>query len=373
MKLRPLLAATAASALVAGLLAGRAAANDGFAGITAAGLEFQKSDAVVMQSEDLFIGVDQIRVDYVFKNESAADVAGTVAFPMPTVAIGTFVMSPTIMTPADLDKENPLDFTATVDGKPVAVKTERRAYYEAPAGNADPEAPYVPPPPSAAYDAPGEDVTELLTGMGIPLSLDPETVMQALDKLTEAQAKILKDKGLAERDTYDNGPEMRWMIGWSIGIRHYWDQSFPAGAEIRISHSYDAFPNGGLFYWYDWTKPTPDWETDPNGDDKAKYCIDEGTGKAIMAALPADPEAGGAHHGTAFNIQYVLTTANTWKGPIGSFKLTLDKGKAENVLSVCMDGIVKSGPTSFTVEKKNFSPDKDLDILVVTADPAFKE
>ncbi|MBL9011000.1 MAG: DUF4424 family protein [Alphaproteobacteria bacterium] len=369
MLVRPLLAAAAAAAL----LAGAASANDGFAGITAAGLEFGKTDAVAMVSEDLRIGIDQIRVDYVFRNESAADVSGTVAFPMPPILVGTFIHAPTIMTPGDLDKANPLDFTATVDGKPVAVATDRRAYllkYEEPA---DPEAPYVPPPPSAEYDAPGEDVTDILSGMGIPLSLDPETVMQALDKLTDEQVKILKDKGLAERDTYDNGPEMRWMIGWSVGIRHHWDQTFPAGAEVRISHTYDAFPNGGLFYWYDWTKPSEDWPSDPNADDKAKYCIDEGTGRAIKAALPSDPEAGGAHPGTAFNIQYVLTTAKTWKGPIGTFRLTLDKGKPENVLSVCMDGLTKSGPTSFTVEKTNYTPDKDLDILVVTADPAFKE
>ena len=56
MLVRPLLAAAAAAAL----LAGAASANDGFAGITAAGLEFGKTDAVAMVSEDLRIGIDQI-------------------------------------------------------------------------------------------------------------------------------------------------------------------------------------------------------------------------------------------------------------------------------------------------------------------------
>ena len=100
MLVRPLLAAAAAAAL----LAGAASANDGFAGITAAGLEFGKTDAVAMVSEDLRIGIDQIRVDYVFRNESAADVSGTVAFPMPPILVGTFIHAPTIMTPGDLDK-----------------------------------------------------------------------------------------------------------------------------------------------------------------------------------------------------------------------------------------------------------------------------
>lgn len=358
----------------AALLAGSAFANDGFAGITATGLEFQKTDAIAMQSEDLFIGVDEIRVDYVFKNTGAADVSGTVAFPMPPIYISTFIYSPTRFTAEEMDKDNPLGFSATVDGKDVAIKTERRAYKmkEEPPP-ADPDAPYVPPPASAEYDAPGEDITDTLTGLGIPLSLNPSVIMAALDKLPADKVKELEAKGLAAKGTEDNGPDMRWDIGWAIGVRHYWDQTFPAGAEVKISHKYKAWPSGGLFYWYDWTKPTADWETDPNGDDKKKYCIDEGTAKAIDAALPADPDAGGAHHGTAFNIQYVLTTAKTWKGPIGKFKLTLDKAAEKNVISACVDGLAKAGPTSFSVEKANYTPDKDLEILVVTADPAFPE
>ncbi len=63
---------------------------------------------------------------------------------------------------------------------------------------------------------------------------------------------------------------------------------------------------------------------------------------------------------------YVLTTANTWSGPIGTFKLTIDKGSPKNVLSLCVDGIKKTGPTTFVVEKKNFTPDADLNLLIVS-------
>lgn len=363
------------AAAVTALMAGVSAANDGFAGITATGLEFGKTDKIAMQSEDLYIGMHEIRVAYVFKNTSAEDVTGTVAFPMPPFAVSTFLFTPTQFKPADLDAENPMDFTATVDGKKVAVKTERRAYlvsYDVPEGTTD-DGP-VNPPASKEYDEPGEDVTDLLTGLGIPLAFDAETVMKVLDTLPADKIAELKKRGLLDKDeTGENGPEMRWIIGWSIGIRHYWEQTFPAGAEIRIEHAYKSFPNGGLFYWYDWTKPTPDWDTDPNADDRKKYCIDAGTAEAIKAALPEDPEANNSRGGTAYNIAYVLTTANTWKGPIGTFKLTLDKGSPKNVLSLCMDGVKKTSDTQFTVEKKNFTPDRDLEILIVTRDPAFKE
>lgn len=363
---------SAAAALA--LLAGAAAANDGFAGITATGLEFGKTDAIAMQSEDLFIGMHEIKVAYVFRNTTDKDVTGTVAFPMPPFAVSTFTFTPTQFKPADLDAENPMDFTASVDGKPVAVKTERRAYlvsYDVPEGTTD-DGP-VNPPANKEYDDPGQDVTDYLASLGIPLVFDAEKVMAVLDKLPPDKIQELKDKGLAERDTGDNGPDMRWYIMWSIGIRHYWDQTFPAGAEVKIEHAYKSFPNGGLFYWYDWTKPTPDWDSDPNADDKKKYCIDQATGETIKAALPADPEANSSRGGTAYNIAYILTTANTWKGPIGDFKLTLDKGSSANVLSLCMDGVTKTSDTQFTVEKKNFTPDRDLEILIVTRDPAFKE
>lgn len=364
--------ALASAAALAAVL-GTAAANDGFTGLTATGLQFQKTDAIAMESENLFIGLDEITVDYVFRNTTPEDVTGVVAFPMPAVNLSTLVYSPTRFTAADLDTDNPLDFTALIDGKPVAVSTERRAYFIPPESPTDPDAPYVPPPASAEYDAPGDDVTDYLASLGIPLVFDTDAVFAALDRLPPGTVKELEAKGLAVNNGPDTDPSTRWDIGWSIVIRHYWTQTFPAGATVKVSHRYKAMPSGGLFYWYDWTKPTADWTTDPNEDDKAKYCIDEGTGRAIDEALPADPDAGGAHHGTAFNIAYVLTTANTWKGPIGDFKLTLDKGKPENVLSLCMEGVKKIGPTRFEIEKTNFAPTKDLEVLVVTANPDFPE
>ena len=284
---RLLLSAAAAAAL----LAFPAAANDGFAGMTASGLEFGKTDAIAMQSENLVIGLDAISVDYVFKNTTAEDVTGTVAFPLPAFGPSTFQFSPTQFVAADIDTDNPVAFTATVDGQPVAVKTEKRAFEPKPiADNPDPEAPYVPPPASADYDEPGTDITDYLTSLGIPISYDPEKIMAAIDKLTAEQQKELIDRNLVGDGRADNVPETRWVIGWTVQTRYYWDQTFKAGSEVKISHTYKTHPSGGLFYWYDWTKPTADWETDPNGDDKKRFCIDAATGEAIKAALPADPD-----------------------------------------------------------------------------------
>ena len=64
-----------------------ALANDGFGGISATGLTFGQTDAVLMLTEDLFISLDEIKVDYTFENTSSADVTGEVIFPMPPIPV----------------------------------------------------------------------------------------------------------------------------------------------------------------------------------------------------------------------------------------------------------------------------------------------
>ena len=53
-------------------------------------------------------------------------------------------------------------------------------------------------------------------------------------------------------------------------------------------------------------------------------------------------------------LHYVLVTANNWRGAIDNFKLTIDKGVAVNLVSLCRKGIVKTGPTTFEFKAKDF-------------------
>jgi hypothetical protein len=105
------------------------------------------------------------------------------------------------------------------------------------------------------------------------------------------------------------------------------------------------------------------------GDDAWKaYCIDNTTRTAlrarVAAKLKADPHAGGYLNG--FETDYVLSTGNNWKGPIGRFHLTLDKLKPDSVLSLCWDGkLKKTGATTFEDTRENFAPKSDIKLLVV--------
>ena len=344
--MRPFLIA----ALILGLPALPAQANDGFGGLSATGLTFGQTDAIAMKSEDLYISPTFISVDYVFANTTDQDVTGEVIFPLPPIDILSLTEG-MINLPEDVTRDNLVSFTAIVDGQPVPVDIDRIAVLAQPwdPGSAA----------RAVYDTPGRDVTAEMARLGLPLSLDAEVVRAALNDLTPAQRAQALKAGLInvyDRDAVDARNNSFPL--WSVVLRYHWTQTFPAGKDLRVSHAYDNLPPGGLFGW---TDPPEEYQADL----LKSHCIDAGTSRALVKALknPQGPDAG--DYGTAYFISYVLRTANSWAGPIGTFRLTLDKGNPDNIISLCADGVVKTGPTTFVIEKTNYTPERDLEILVV--------
>jgi len=344
-----LLTATA----MAAALAMPALANDGFGGLTTGGLEFLSSPAR-MVSEDLYLSLDKIKVSYVFRHDGDEDLEGEVIFPLPPIGLSGIQESDFAIPPEKLDSENIVGFTATVDGKKVAVTTDRVAIIE-PEAPEEGAAPTPTPDPAAGYQTPGTDITAVLQKYKIPLSLDYDKVTAALKAAPQAGRDELAKIGAVEVIEGDAYPM------WAIIERYHWTQTFPHGKDVKISHEYDAAVPGGIFMW-----------REPVGEDgeyarslAKEYCIDEGTQSAIKKALRQDEGDKTYWVGSAYYLDYVLKTANTWNGPIGKFKLTIDKGAPGNVVSLCADGIKKTGPTTFVLEKTDFTPKEDLHILVV--------
>src|SRR4051812_3426093 len=100
------------------LLATSALANDTTASSGAGGLVLQRTDAIDMLSEDLFVSADAIRIRYVFRNRTLKDVDTVVAFPMPDRDLGEEYGG---------DVGYPSGFRTRVAGRPVAVRLERKA------------------------------------------------------------------------------------------------------------------------------------------------------------------------------------------------------------------------------------------------------
>jgi len=140
---------------------------------------------------------------------------------------------------------------------------------------------------------------------------------------------------------------------WKLETTFYWVQTFPPGREVIVEHSYK--PVVGFGFFGDYVLDDPGYKT--------KYCIDDNFDRAARKKLAAVA-------GTDFpylqekRISYILTTANNWSGPIGKFRLTVDKGDPQALVSFCGTGVTKVSPTRFEMTATDFMPDKDLDILI---------
>jgi hypothetical protein len=69
---------------------------------------------------------------------------------------------------------------------------------------------------------------------------------------------------------------------------------------------------------------------------------------------------------TSANVEYILKSARTWAGPIGDFKLTVEKDHPQQVIALCGFDMRKIGFTHLEMRARNFVPERDLDILFVT-------
>ena len=64
-------------------------------------------------------------------------------------------------------------------------------------------------------------------------------------------------------------------------------------------------------------------------------------------------------------ISYVSATGANWLGPVKDFRLVVDKGRPERLVSFCLDNVKKISPTTFEVRMKDFTPERDLKILLI--------
>jgi hypothetical protein len=216
-----------------------------------------------------------------------------------------------------------------VDGKPIAVRIEQRAFIK------------------------NRDVTATIEAAGLPLNIvTSESWRKKFDAIPQAKRNRLIAKGVLADDT----PSPLW----TVRTKFYWTQRFPAHRTVVVEHSYQ--PVTGLSFFGEGQTKSRDMT---HGVD---YCFDAPT-RATTAALSKAHVKAHASHGEllfAFWTDYILKTANTWNGPIGRFHLTLDKLKPENVLSLCWDGeLKKTGPTTFESTLTNFAPTRDIHLLVL--------
>ncbi len=325
--------------LLAGLTGLPVLANDSSAELATGGLIFVKNDDIEMRSEDLYVSPDAIKVNYRFFNKSSRDVTVRVAFPLPLLEISE--QDQNISVPTE-DPVNFLGFTTSVNGKRVAMQVEQRV------------------------TAKGVDHTALLQSLKVPLSPQLAATNRALDLLPKDKWDELVGLGLAEVEEYDAGKGMERHLAarWGVQTTFHWEQTFPAKREVAIEHRYKPSVGGSVqtAVGAEFAKGEP-WMD----DFKRKYCIDQDFLSAVERARQAAKATN-----PPFNeqrIDYILATGANWSGPIKSFRLVVDKGRADRLVSFCGEGVKKISPTQFEVRKTDFTPKGNLAVLILQRMP----
>jgi Domain of unknown function (DUF4424) len=312
------------------VVAPAALADDSSATLGAGGIVLTRNADIRMATEDLYLSPDAVKVHYTFINDSGHDIDSVVAFPLPDIDNYEYSESP-IGTTKDTTP-NFVGFALKIDGKTVNATAEERAIYK------------------------GKDVTAQVLAAGAPLNVVVDGGYDKLQKLSKAHHDALLKADLIDGAGGDDVVHAKW----TTQTKFFWTMHFPAGKAVTVDHTYQPVTGQTFFSGIVFTDKQ---ET----ASYAKYCIDSATKASILAGLASlKSVANGDGMFNQFTTDFVIVTANNWKGPIGKFHLTIDKLKPDNILSMCWGGTLqKTGPTRFESTLTDFAPKKDIELLVL--------
>ena len=313
-------------------------ADDSTAELKAGGLVLEKTNNVALVSEDLYLSPTAVKVDYRFRNLTNASVETIVAFPMPDIT-GSVDMTVAIPDPAS---DNFLRFATRVDGRQVDSQVEQRAFL-------------------TEEGKPEVEITDRLRRLHVPLVPTLEAAGAALLALNEPQRKALVDAGIVYADEVDegNGLHTELVPLWTLRSKFWRRQVFPAGRDLLVEQSYTP----GIGAQSTLSFGAPDLSAAEEARYRDTYCTDGPFTHAIQSlyrrANAPNPRIGANEE----YLSYVITSGANWAGPIGSFRLVVDKGDPQTLVSFCGDGVRKIGPTSFEMIAKDYTPRRDIDVL----------
>jgi hypothetical protein len=312
-------------------------ANDSAASVGAGGLQLNKEARISMLKERLTITPEELTVEYEFLNDTDKDITIEVAFPVPPYN-GYYLDA---SFPKELD-----DFRVWVEGRETKYQTEAKAMLN------------------------GVDYGGLLRKMGVDVASlghftdsDPKRsgpYSPDIEKLPRSQREELKRLGLIRSDND--------FMGWTVAKTYHWTQTFPAHKILHVRHVY-APVLGFEFLEPEVTQPVPRREkTQQYSAAIRDACIDTGLQNALITA--ARKEEG---YLSTFWVDYILTTANTWRKPIKNFELIVERPVSKVraafaakrwLVSFCWDGPVREVDANhFSAQLTNFVPKRELHIV----------
>jgi hypothetical protein len=298
----------------------------------AGGIQLQRSSQISMEKERLTISRDRVIVEYEFLNETDREIATEVVFPVPPYGAET---------DPHAERRDFRDFRVWAEGMPIAYKMDI----------------------AAGLDK--ADYTKLLHTLGVTIETfgDLRPVPGQGDQPTEIlrladpDRQRLRDSGLIDVDNYPL---------WSVVKTYHWRQRFPAHQILRMRSEYTPVVGlAALHYW------------EVKGALK-NACVSAALHERLNFLANDSWHANGSRGDYATfgvtQIEYLLTTANTWKTPIKNFGLTVEKPKdrkdrdhlLRNFVSFCWDSnLGRPDPKRHGVTVLNFHPEKELTVYFI--------
>lgn len=327
----------AAAALALALASGpQARANDSSVELAVGGVTFTPSADVSMEQESLTITPQTVTVAYRFVNQTRAPVTLAIGFPLPDIDLSDRDVDYAI---PGADPVNFVDFRTKVDGKPIKFDVVQRARFG------------------------GRDVTATVRAAGLPLALiggDTQQRIAALDPQTRAgliDAGILVGVGSDERGDPLYGP------AWTLSTTFTRKQVFPPGQAVNVEHRYRTSLGASQDTVLRKALRDGDGVADMIARYRKDYCLPEDFFRGVDKIAGSDPT--NAAKLQERRIAYVLKTGANWAGPIKNFRLVVDKGRPDRLVSFCFENVKKISPTAFEANLENFTPSQDLKILLV--------
>jgi hypothetical protein len=330
-------------------------ANDSAASTALGGVQLTREPRVSMQKERLFISQEKVRVEYEFLNETNKDITTQVAFPIPPYRFDMWSAggSPRFD-----------DFRLWVDGRELRYQVEAKALLH------------------------GKDYTAALKVNNIDVESfghfnEDKEVCPDFVKLPVDLQRPLTKTGLFDSDT-------PYFPQWSVVKTYHWTQIFPAHKVVRIAHEYKPAAGYTAITVSDLdphhrshaiAREKEQLKTDANSDrsfldvltEMSDSCVDESLRAGVVSAVkdaksrvPKKDEADDDWIEFVW-VDYILTTANSWKTPIKNFELVIEKpeplSSGKSFVSFCWGGHVeKVDDRHFVVRAKNFVPRRELHV-----------
>ena len=309
-------------------------ANDSSAELSAGGLVFTQSTEVSLQSEDLRISPDVVAVHYRFLNETDKPVTLTIAFPLPDIDLSE---GENYSIPYN-DPKNFLGFKTIVDGKSVSFKIHQTASLGT------------------------RDISAALRSIGVPLLPIGADQVRLADLPESTRDQLIQQGLLLKNGTDDQGRQL-YEGAWTVKTSAIRQQTFDPNRPITVEHRYHT----SLGMSFDTVLRNGIRQKKAMAAEIERYRKDYCVGDAFLAELDG---LAGAEEANKVKLQerrisYVLKTGANWAGPIRDFRLRVDKQKPDRLVSFCANPIRMISPTVVEFTAKDFTPDKDLKILIL--------